>query len=49
MALSTKARLMTLYDHILSIWEGKTPDYVDIYSDFYYQLFSDVYDKEEEE
>ena len=48
MALSTKAGLMTLYDHILTIWEGETPDDFDIHSDLYYQMFSDVYDEEEE-
>ena len=40
---------MTLYDHILTIWEGKTPDYFDIRSDLYYQMFSDIYRDDEDE
>lgn len=40
---------MTLYDHILTIWEGKSPDDFDIRSDLYYQMFSDIYRDDEDE
>lgn len=39
---------MTLYDHILTIWEGKTPDYFDIRSERYYQVFCDIYCNDDE-
>lgn len=48
MTLSTNSGLMTLYDHILTIWEGETPDNFDIHSELYYQMFSEIYEEEEE-
>lgn len=37
-----------VYTEVLKVWNGEMPDEFDIYSEFYYEMFGDMWDTEEQ-